>query len=87
MALKGKKIDLIEKMPNSPGEIILGEIIQQAFKIFANKLGNGGVTVGNEFTFQFELGNILNALGKLYEFKFEDRFQLDFLKEILIDKY
>jgi len=65
-------------MQNRPGEIILDELIQQAFKIFANKLANAGIIAENELTFQFELGTIMKTLGNLYEFNFEDRFQLEF---------
>ncbi|WP_235841747.1 hypothetical protein [Confluentibacter sediminis] len=77
---------LIEQMRNRPGEIILDELIQQAFKIFANKLANGGIIAENEFAFQFELGTILKTLGQLYEFKLEDKFHLEFETNILLNK-
>ena len=81
-----KDLVLIEKMQNRPGEIILDELIQQSFKIFSNKLANGGIIAENEFTFQFELGIIMKTLGDLYEFKFEDRFRIEFETKILLDR-
>ena len=83
MSNNNKDFELIEKMHNRPGEIILEDLIQQTFKIFANKLANGGIIAENEFTFQHELGIILKTLGNLYEFKFEDWFRLEFEKNIL----
>jgi len=49
--LDNGNLALIEQMRNRPGEIILEELIQQAFKIFANKLANGGIIAENEFAF------------------------------------
>ena len=77
---------LIEKIKNQSGEIILDELIQQAFKIFSNKLACGGVVAENEFALQFELGAILKILGHLYEFKLEDKFRLEFESNRLLNK-
>lgn len=79
-------IDVIEQMRNRSGEIILDEVIQQAFKIFENKLANGGIVVQNEFAFQFELGTILKTLGGLYEFKLTDKFHLEYETTINLEK-
>ena len=73
-------------MRNRSGEIILDELIQQAFKIFANKLANGGIVAQNEFAFQFELGTILKTLGELYEFKLKDKFYLEYETTINLEK-
>lgn len=82
--MKDENLVLIEQMRNRPGEIILDELIQQAFKIFANKLANGGIIAENEFAFQFELGTILKVLGELYEFKLNDKFHLEFETTIVL---
>lgn len=84
--MKDENLALIEQMRNRPGEIILDELIQQAFKIFANKLANGGIIAKNEFAFQFELGAILKVLGELYEFKLDDKFHLEFETVIVLEK-
>ena len=84
--MNDENLALIEQMRNRPGEIILDELIQQAFKIFANKLANGGVIAENEFAFQFELGTILKVLGELYEFKLDDKFHLEFETTIVLKK-
>jgi hypothetical protein len=84
--MKNENLALIEQIRNRPGEIILDELIQQAFKIFNIKLANGGIIAKNEFAFQFELGTILKALGELYEFKLNDKFHLEFETTILLKK-
>lgn len=68
----------IEKLIHRPGEQVIEELIEQAFKILCLKLSNGGIIANNEYAFQFELGVILKTLGQFYEFKLEDKFQLEF---------
>jgi hypothetical protein len=76
--------EIIDKMMHRPGEIILEELIEQAFRIFASKLGHKGISSMTEYAFQFELGVILKTLGQLYEFKREDKFHLDFENVIIV---
>jgi hypothetical protein len=81
-----KAITLVDLRGNKTGEYILGQLIQQAFTIFCNKLSNGGIVAKNEFAFQFEFGSILKAMGQLYEFKLEDQFHLEFETSILLEE-
>lgn len=71
-------IELVDLRENRTGEYILNLLIEQAYTIFSNKLGFGGIKAENEFSFQFEFGSILKALGQLYEFRVEDQFHLEF---------
>lgn len=75
-----------DRVINRPGEIVMEELIQQAFHIFSNKLANGGIVAKNEFAFQFELGSILKTLGQLYEFKLHDKFHLEFETTIILEE-
>lgn len=68
------------------GEIIIEEIIEQAFRLFCNKLAHGGLNAKNEIAFQCELGIMLKTLGQLYEFKTNDKFQIDFETTIKLDQ-
>ncbi len=72
----------IEKHIYKKGETIVEEIIDQSYRIFCNKLSNGGLKVKNETAFQCELGIILKTLGSLYEFRPDDKFQISFENHI-----
>jgi hypothetical protein len=53
-------------------------IIDTAYKLLINKLAHGGVVSKNEGSFQMELGYLLKTIGQLYEFKKEDKFNVEF---------
>ncbi|MCU4188638.1 hypothetical protein M9Q43_05600 [Flavobacterium sp. HXWNR29] len=76
----------LDRMINRPGEIVMEDLIQQAFHIFSNKLAYGGIVAKNEFAFQFELGSILKTLGQLYEFNLNDKFHLEFETTIILEE-
>ena len=78
--------EIIERLIFKKGEIIIEEIIEQAFRLFCNKLAHGGLTANNEIAFQCELGIMLKTLGQLYEFKISDKFQIDFETIVKLDK-
>jgi hypothetical protein len=80
----GNTLEIVQRMINNPGEIILEELIEQGFRIFANKLSHKGISSMTEYAFQFELGIILRTLGQLYEFKVEDKFHLDFENVLIV---
>jgi hypothetical protein len=86
MANEEKNLEIIDTIKNRSSELVLEELVDQAFKIFANKLSYGGIVAKNEFAFQFELGNILKTLGQLYEFKLEDKFHLEFETSIILNE-
>lgn len=79
-------IELVDLRENRTGEYILNLLIEQAFTVFSNKLGFGGIKAENEFSFQFEFGSILKALGQLYEFRVEDQFHLEFESGFLFEE-
>lgn len=79
-------LQIIDRLIFKRGEIIIEEIIQQAFRLFCNKLAYGGLTAKNEIAFQCELGIMLKTLGQLYEFKTSDKFQIDFETTVNLDK-
>lgn len=54
------------------------EIIETSYRLLINKLAHGGVIANNEASFQLELGHILKTVGQLYEYRLEDKFQLEF---------
>ena len=60
----------------------LNDIIQTSFKLLEMKISYGGIISKNEASFQFELGHILRLIGKLYEFKNDEKFHLEFEKNI-----
>ncbi len=68
----------MENLINRPGDKVIEELIEQSFKILCLKLANGSLIANNEYAFQFELGVILKTLGQFYEFKLDDKFQLEF---------
>ena len=79
-------VALVDLRENRTGEYILNLLVDQAFTIFSQKLGLGGIKAENEFSFQFEFGSILKALGQLYEFRAEDQFHLDFESGFLFEE-
>ena len=78
--------ELINRIIFKKGEIIIEEIIDKAFRLFCNKFAYGGITAKNEIAFQCELGIMLKTLGQLYEFKLNDKFQIDFETTVSLNK-
>lgn len=77
-------MDLKEQYEKQNSQGVLEQIIEQAFNLFSLKLAKGGIIADNEYAFQFELGIILKTLGKLYEFKPEDKFDIKFESNIIL---
>ena len=57
---------------------LLEEIIDTGYRLLIHRLAYGSVTARNESAFQLEFGHILKTLGQLYEFRLEDKFDLEF---------
>lgn len=56
----------------------LKQIVNIAYDILIQKIGNGSIKSWNEASFQLEFGVILKAIGNLYEFDVDDKFHLEF---------
>ena len=80
------KSNNIDKLIFKKGEIIIEEVIEQAYRLLCNKLAYGGLKAENEIAFQCEFGIMLKTLGQLYEFEATDKFQIDFETTVNLDK-
>lgn len=65
---------------------VLTEIIELGLKIFQNKISGGIIDFNNEASMQMQFGMILNTLGKLFESKQSDVFNIELESFFCIDK-
>ncbi|WP_173912791.1 hypothetical protein [Acinetobacter sp. Marseille-Q1618] len=63
---------------NKDHRLLLEEIIDTSYNLLIRKLAHGGLKARNESAFQLEFGHILKTIGQLYEFRIEDKFNLEF---------
>jgi hypothetical protein len=64
---------------------ILNEIVNLGLKIFENKISGGTIDFNNEASMQMQLGMILNNLGKLFERKQDDIFNIELESSFIIE--
>ncbi len=65
----------------------LSEIIIRSFSTLEMKIANEGVIAKNEASFQLELGYILKVFGQLYEFKPNEKFNLQMERHISLQNH
>jgi hypothetical protein len=66
-----------KRKKESKNKEVLEEIISLGFKIFQNKISGGLIDFNNEASMQMQLGIILNTIGKLFESKQNDTFNIE----------
>jgi hypothetical protein len=66
---------------------VLEEIISLGLKLFKNKISGGTIDFNNEASMQMQLGIILNTIGKLFESKQNDTFNIELESNFFIDSY
>jgi len=64
---------------------VLEEIISLGFQILQNKISGGLIDFNNEASIQMQLGIILNTIGKLFESKQNDTFNIELESNFFIN--
>lgn len=64
---------------------VLEEIISLGFQILQNKISGGLIDFNNEASMQMQFGIILNTIGKLFESKQDDIFNIELESNFLIN--
>lgn len=64
---------------------VLEDIISLGLKIFQNKISGGLIDFNNEASMQMQLGIILNTIGKLFESKQNDTFNIELESNFFIN--
>ena len=62
----------------------LHSIINDAFNLLEEKIAHGGIKARNEASFQLELAYILKVIGKLHEFKSDEKFYMELEKPMTL---
>ena len=74
-----------KRKKESKNKQVLEEIISLGLKIFQNKISGGLIDFNNEASMQMQLGLILNTIGKLFESKQNDTFNLELESNFFIN--